>query len=75
MQKQDFGLTTLAEVNYEWEAGQSYTFEAEIKGTKITFSINGDSLMELEDDTWTHGMVGFALDEIGKCEFETLEVR
>ena len=75
MQKQDFGLTTLAEMNYEWEAGQSYTFEVEVREAKIVLSINSEKPIELENDTWTRGMVGFALDETGKCEFETLEVR
>lgn len=75
LQLQDFGLTTLAEVDYAWEVGQSYHFEVDVKGSKIVFSINGEKLIELEDETWKHGMVGFALDEAGKSEIETLEVR
>lgn len=74
IQKQDFGLTTLLEVDYSWELGQTYTFEVDIKGTKIDFSINGEQLLELEDETWTHGMVGFALDEAGMSEIMTLVV-
>jgi len=75
IQKQDFGLTTLAEVDYPWELGQNYTFEVDVKGPKIIFSINGIQLLELEDDTWTHGMVGIALNTAGKSEIKTLEIR
>ena len=72
---QDFGLTTLAEVDYAWVTGKNYSCEVAVKGSKIVFSINGEKLIELEDETWLHGMVGFALDEAGKSEIGALEVR
>lgn len=75
LQLQDFGLTCLKTVDYQWELGKKYGFEVELRGGKIIFSINGEKILEYTDCTWQHGMFGFALSESGACAFEKVEVR
>lgn len=71
----DFGTTCLKTEAYEWELGQTYSFEVELRGEQITFSINGKRILTYSDSTWDHGMLGFSLAEPGACTFEKVEVR
>ena len=75
LQIQDFGLETLKIVDYDWKLGESYAFEVEVRGVEIKFSINGEKVLEYTDERFAHGMLGFALTEAGKCEYEYVEVR
>ncbi|WP_407270045.1 ADP-ribosylglycohydrolase family protein [Radiobacillus sp. PE A8.2] len=73
----DFGLKVLEEVEYDWNHGERYVFEVDVHGDLIKFSINGEEVLEHEDNnlSLSHGMIGFALAEAGACSYEKIEVR
>lgn len=75
LQIQDFGLENLKIVDFDWNLGESYTFEVEVRGSNIQFSINEEKVLEYVDERLMHGMLGFALNEAGKCEYMRVEVK
>lgn len=74
LQLNNFGLQSLKTINFDWQLGESYTFEIEVRGSEIQFSVNGEKVLQHNDDTLDHGMIGFALSEAGKCMFEKVSV-
>lgn len=72
---QNFGLTCLKSIDYDWEIGTTYQLEVEVRGPHISARINGENVLSYTDSTWEHGMFGFALSEAGGCIIEKVEVR
>lgn len=62
----DFGYTTLATVPYAYDLNKEYSFEVEVKGNNIKFSINGEVLIEKEHSKFENGMFGFSSLEKGE---------
>nr|WP_239581333.1 ADP-ribosylglycohydrolase family protein [Jeotgalibacillus terrae] len=75
LQINDFGLQTLKTVEYHWEHDREYLFEVEIRGAVIQFSINGEKILEHQDDRFAHGMFGLSMAKGGKCEYGDVRVR
>ncbi len=68
------GLTPIAECDFDWQFGAQYAVTVTAKGPHIEIAINGQSLFELTDDAFDHGMVGFYRSGRGRCEYGSIRV-
>ena len=76
--KNDHGHSTLAEKEYRWTSGQSYSFEIQAVKNHFIFKINNEEIFNLKDDETTffdYGMYGFSLMESGRTMFTKLDVK
>ncbi len=69
-----FTLDRLASADFEWSMDQTYVFEVLAVGTQLTLSINGQRLLNAEDDRFAWGMAAYALYGAGRAEFGDLTV-
>ncbi len=70
----------LAEAEYPWEFGESYTLEAKIltlnESCKITCLVNGSVCLEYTDsDPQPYGMAGLVKTSAGRTRFLSLSAR
>lgn len=54
----DFGFKKLATCEYKWDFNKEYDFQITAQGDTITFSINGEQLLQHKDSTFSYGMYG-----------------
>lgn len=54
----DFGYKKLASCTYPWKLNQEYDIKVTADGSTLTLSINGEQLLQHEDDAWSYGMYG-----------------
>ncbi|WP_254659782.1 hypothetical protein [Paenibacillus sp. KS1] len=54
----DFGYKKLASCAYPWKLNQEYDIKLTAEGSTLTLSINGEQLLQHEDDAWSYGMYG-----------------
>lgn len=73
--KNDFGLSTLAEVDFDWQAGQTYLLTFRAEGNDLTLSIDGDALVSATDDAFAYGMAGFAKPTIGRTSYGNVHIK
>ncbi|NQD67262.1 ADP-ribosylglycohydrolase family protein, partial [Bacillus haikouensis] len=64
--RNDFGYTRLKTVAYNWKLGENYLFNVQCEGEYLKFSINGEAILELQDDVYSQGMFGFGCLEKGE---------
>ena len=59
------GDTILAEVDYTWQLGQSYDLQLQANGNRLTGSINGETVCDVQDDArpLTGGGVALVCEE------------
>lgn len=67
--KNDFGYTTLAECDFDWELGKTYQVEVCCSGSQISLTVDGQRLLEVTDDAYDHGMFGCGSREMGRTAF------
>lgn len=72
--KNDFGLSALVTVDFDWELGREYEFTFEVNGDSLKFYVNGDKAAEVSDDSFTYGMTGYAKYSLGRSLFGDLSV-
>lgn len=72
--KQNDTRKVLASIPYEWEHKKIYTLKVHAIGNQISLTINDEPLLCIEDDTYTHGMVGVMALNGGKCLYEAFAV-
>ncbi len=68
------GIEVLAKTEYSWELGKEYDFEFKIVEDKLIFSINGEKVLETEDNRIKYGMVGYAKYSLGRSMFGNLSI-
>ena len=56
--KNDAGFTMLANAEYSWQAGRDYVMALEAIGSSICLSIDGERVLEIDDDRFDSGMLG-----------------
>ena len=69
IRKNDFGFTTLAECDFDWQIGQTYDIELRCVGDKITLSVDGQEKLTAEDASFTYGMFGCGSTDTGRTSF------
>lgn len=73
--KNDFGFTKLAETDFDWKTGQQYEMTAKACGARIALSVNGRTLLEIQDESFAYGMYGCGSLRMGRTLFGDFEIR
>ena len=68
--KNDFGFTTLAEIDFSWTHDTAYEIAMEFTGNRIQLSIDSQPLLSVADDSFDHGMIGCGSCEMGRTSFD-----
>lgn len=55
--------TILGEVTFSYKEDMGYQLQFSAHGTQLVFSVNGEKLIEVSDDTYTCGGAGFTISE------------
>ena len=66
----------LAEENYDWKCGETYTLTAILRGHDIMIMIDGQEKIRYTDTSapYLKGQVGFGVYDGSRCRFESLKV-
>ena len=56
--KNDAGFKRLANAEYSWQAGRDYVMAFEAIGSSICLSIDGEKVLEIDNDRFDSGMLG-----------------
>ena len=59
--EKDGQRTVLGETDYPYQEDEGYRLRLELRGNVLSFSINGEKQIEVEDDTYTRGGAGFMI--------------
>jgi len=65
----DYGLQKLAETSFAWNDDQSYQVCAQAKGSTLSLSIDGQQLLEVQDDRFKYGMFGASQLGMGRTSY------
>jgi ADP-ribosylglycohydrolase len=68
-------MSTLASIDFKWEAGKKYNFELSLQGENINFFIDGVKILSVKDNTLGYGMVGYAKYAMGRTLFGNMTVK
>lgn len=71
----DFGYNRLETVPFSWEHGVTYRFKLECKGAEITFSVNEQVLIQVENNHFNSGMYGFGSLEAGESKYALVKIK
>ncbi|WP_368086697.1 ADP-ribosylglycohydrolase family protein [Bacillus sp. UNCCL13] len=71
----DFGFRRLKSIPFLWDHHKSYEFQVNCKGVEIEFCINGERILNFEDNTFSYGMYGFACLEKGETVIHSFRVK
>lgn len=72
--KNDSGIKVIKEIDYNWEMGKEYTLEFKAENNNISLKVNGEVLIEVEDDSYEYGMVGYAKYSKGRSIFGDMHI-
>ncbi len=67
--KYKFGYQTLAQCPFDWEYDKAYKLELECSDRCITLKIDGETMLEVEDEEFQNGMAGCGSFEMGRTSF------
>lgn len=70
----DFGYNRLQTVPFAWEHGVTYRFKMECKGSGLTFSVNDQVLIQLENNHFNSGMFGLGSLEKGETKYNSVKI-
>ncbi|MBI9093539.1 MAG: ADP-ribosylglycohydrolase family protein [Sphaerochaeta sp.] len=74
--KHENGLfSPLVSKSFACELDTTYSLTFEAKGTNLRVSVGGGQTLSVEDSSFTHGMVGYAVYEGGRVAFGSLGVK
>jgi len=65
----DFGFKKLASRSYEWRFNQTYDFQVTVQGHTLTLSINGEQVLQHQDDKFGYGMYGVSTIDAARAYF------
>ncbi len=68
------GLVLLGEHSFEWVNDREYRVTVRAAGSRFQLQIDGNVLLEIDDDSFDHGMIGFYRTARGRCEYGTIRV-
>ncbi len=72
--KNDFGLQKVAGVNFRWEPNTTYKVALEAIGNKIAIYVDGEKILDIEDDSFDYGMYGCGSISMGRTLFGDFEI-
>jgi len=75
IRKNDFGFTTLAECDFDWQMDQTYNLELRCEGSRITLCVDGEEKLTVEDDSFSYGMFGCGSTDAGRTSFGNFTFR
>ncbi|MGG1311072.1 ADP-ribosylglycohydrolase family protein [Cohnella laeviribosi] len=65
----DFGFKKLASRSYEWRFNQTYDFQVTVQGHTLTLAINGEQVLQHQDDKFGYGMYGVSTIDAARAYF------
>jgi len=65
----DFGFKKLASRSYEWRFNQTYDFQVTVQGHTLTLLINGEQVLQHQDDKFGYGMYGVSTIDAARAYF------
>lgn len=68
------GDTVLAEAEFPWNFGETYSFGLRVTGSRLQGSIDGEDLFDVTDDALTGGGIGLVIEE-GRVMSDAVTVR
>lgn len=68
--KNDFGIKTLAETEFDWSYNKAYRVAIRCEKDEIILEIDGKELLRVQDDSFAYGMFGCGSAETGRTSFE-----
>lgn len=73
--KQDFGMEKLASRDFALEKGRSYSLNFKAQGDVLTLTVDGETVLEVQDGTYQSGMWGLGALTMGRTFFGGLHVK
>lgn len=70
----DFGFEKLASKSYLWEAGRYYNVSARIQGERLSLEIDGEEILQVQDDRFAYGMVGVGSMSACETKYKDLKI-
>ena len=72
--REDFGKSVLAETDFAVQPGRTYQLEANVQGTSIAVSVDGEKLLTANDDRFAYGQAGLRLGGPGRFAVGKFEI-
>ncbi len=72
--KEDFGTSVLNAATFSRELGRSYSLAFAAAGGRLTLSIDGEKMLEAEDDSFAYGMGGLRMAAPGRMSVGVFEI-
>ncbi|MCI8877718.1 MAG: ADP-ribosylglycohydrolase family protein [Oscillospiraceae bacterium] len=73
--KNDFGLSTLAECDFDWKRDGTYHLELTCRGEELTLSVDGKPCLTVRDGAFAYGMFGCGSCAMGRTSFGDMAFR
>ena len=73
--RQDFGLEELARVPFPVEYGRAYQLTFQAVGDTLSVDVDGANVLQVQDGTFTSGMVGLGACSMGRTFFGKLHIQ
>jgi len=71
---ENHGTTILARSSFRIEYGRSYAVDLTVEGSKLTLSVDGERVLQVDDATLSYGMAGLRMASAGRMSIGRLEV-
>lgn len=72
--KHDGQMVQLAYMPFDWSYDRNYVLGLSAVGSQLVFFVDGRELLSCMDDSFSYGMVGYAMYGFGRCGFGDLLV-
>lgn len=73
--RQDFGLEELARAPFPVEYGRTYQLTFQAVGDTLSVDVDGANVLQVQDSTFTSGMVGLGACSMGRTFFGKLHIQ
>lgn len=73
--RQDFGLEELARAPFPVEYGRAYQLTFQAVGDTLSVDVDGVNVLQVQDSTFTSGMVGLGACSMGRTFFGKLHIQ
>lgn len=73
--RQDFGLEELARTPFPVEYGRAYQLTFQAVGDTLSVDVDGANVLQVQDSTFTSGMVGLGACSMGRTFFGKLHIQ
>lgn len=72
--KEDFGVTILAETDFEWQIGKCYDIVLTAEQEVLSLFIDGREILRVKDRQFSYGMFGCIRLYAGRCLYGNMEI-